>query len=244
MGIGDEYHDATKHIRGKRHDHYWDYNNPPSIFKSYEKAVSKIKLPEPVREGGKPLFEVLNTRRSKRDYTGEPVEISQLGQLLWATQGISAYMGDYPLRTAPSAGALYPIETYLVINNVSSIEKGVYHYNIIEHLLEGLKIGDHSQSIARAALNQSFLSNAAVVFVWTAVLERTKWKYGERGYRYIYKDAAHVCANLYLASTSMDLGCCAIGACYDDEVNEIVGVDGSTETVIYLAGVGRVRASD
>ncbi len=108
-----------------------------------------------------------------------------------------------------------------------------------EHALEMRVQGDLRRSIASAALEQEFIADAGAVFVWTAVPERTKSRYGERGWRYIYKDAAHACANLYLAAVALELGCCAIGACFDDEVNQLLGIDGVTETVVYLASVGR-----
>jgi SagB-type dehydrogenase family enzyme len=239
MHIGDEYHRSTKHVRGKRHNRFWDWKNPPPVYKTYENSLKIIPLPEPEITGGKPLFQTINERRSCRNYSLIPMNIKELSQLLWATQGISAELDGSHLRTAPSAGALYPIDTYLVVNNIERLEKGVYHYNVPRHALEMLREGDFRKGISEAALNQNFLEEAGVVFVWTAVVQRTKWKYGERGYRYIYKDAAHICANLYLAATSLDLGCCAIGACYDDEVDELLGIDGEEEITVYLAAVGK-----
>jgi SagB-type dehydrogenase family enzyme len=241
MSIGDEYHQFTKHTRGKPHGHVWDWRNPPAIFKIYRNPLDMVELPEPDTEGGMPIFTAIARRRSVRDYADEDLALKDLSQLLWATQGISGDVNGYPLRTAPSAGALYPIETYLVVRRVEGLEEGVYHYNVQDHVLELLKKGDFSHAIAVAALNQDFLGEAGVVFVWTALVRRTKWKYGERGWRYIYKDAAHICANLYLAATALGLGCCAVGACYDDEVNELLGVDGEEETVVYLASLGKIE---
>ncbi len=238
--IGDLYHEYTKYSRR-------DISNRisreagPELFIEYTDA-EKIELPESQKQGGMPIWECISTRRSLRNFTGESITREELSQLLYATQGITGDIEGFPLRAAPSAGALYPIETYLVINSVAEIETGIYHYNIHDSNLEFLKKGDFSDKISSAALEQSFLSKASVVFIWVAVPQRTRRKYGERGWRYIYKDAAHICANLYLAATSLKLGCCAIGACFDDEVNSILNLDGKTETVVYMAGVGRVQA--
>ena len=118
---------------------------------------------------------------------------------------------------------------------------GSYHFNVNQNLLEQLAMGDFQFNIAASALDQSMAKEAAVVFVWTAVVERTKWKYRERGYRYLYLDAGHIGQNLYLAATSLGLGCCTIGAFYDDEVNQLIGVDGKKETAVYLGAVGHVQ---
>jgi SagB-type dehydrogenase family enzyme len=237
--IGDEYHEFTKLRRGEPPKHRWRYRAPPELYKIYEDAPL-IKLPEPEKSGGMPIWEAITKRRSCREYSDEAISGEELSQLLWATQGITGEIDGYYLRAAPSAGALYPIETYLVVNHIDGLERGIYHYAVLRHALELLKIGDFRQRIASAALEQEFLARAGVVFVWSAVAARTKWKYGERGWRYIYKDVAHVCANLYLAATSLGLGCCAVGACFDDEVNELIGLDGKEETVVYLAAVGKL----
>ncbi len=238
MGIGDEYHEYTKHTRSGIRRHRIDWSSRPEPFLFYR--AERIKLPPPDKKGGMPIWECITKRRSRREFTGESITLKELSQLLYATQGITGEIEGYPLRAAPSAGALYPIETYLVVNRVEDIDAGIYHYNVLKAELELLERGDFSRYIASAALEQDFLAKASVVFVWTAIPQRTKWKYGERGWRYIYKDAAHICQNLYLAATALNLGCCAIGACFDDEVNEILGIDGEKETVIYLAGVGKV----
>jgi SagB-type dehydrogenase family enzyme len=120
----------------------------------------------------------------------------------------------------------------------------MYHFNGRENELEQLAEGDFGPDIAASALDQSMAKAAAVVFIWTAVVQRTKWKYRERGYRYLYLDAGHIGQNLYLAATSLGLGCCTIGAFYDDEVNGLIGVDGQRETAVYLGAVGRIQGAD
>ena len=158
--------------------------------------------------------------------------------MLWASTGISRKKGNFEFRTAPSAGALYPIETYLCVNNVKGIEPGVCHYSIKNHQLNILKSGDFAVDLARAALDQTMCIEAAVTFIWTAIFQRSKWKYEQRAYRYVYLDVGHIAENLALAATSIGLSSCQIGALCDDEVNKILEVDGTDESVIYMTVVG------
>jgi SagB-type dehydrogenase family enzyme len=148
-------------------------------------------------------------------------------------------MGEYALRAAPSAGALYPVETYLSVQMVEGIEPGIYHYNVRTHDLDRLRPGDFREAVAEAALDQGFLAEAAVVFAWTAVFARSKWKYKERAYRYVYLDAGHIAQNVALAAVALGLGSCQIAALYDDEVNAVLGVDGKEESILYMTALGR-----
>jgi SagB-type dehydrogenase family enzyme len=133
------------------------------------------------------------------------------------------------------------VETYLLVNNVETLEKGIYHFRPHYFDLEFLREGDISGDLARAALGQSMVVGSQVTFIWSAVIERSKWKYRERAYRYIYLDAGHIAQNLYLAGEALGLSVCAIAAFFDDEVNRLVGLDGVKETTIYLATVGRSK---
>ncbi len=199
------------------------------------KKESKISLPKDFVEGSLSAFDSIKTRRSVRDYSKQPLSLKELSTLLFTTQGITS---DYK-RAAPSAGALYPMETYLVVNNVAGLEKGLYHYLVQEHALEVVKIGDFAQEVRKKGLNQAPLENAAVDFIWTAVSERTTKKYGERGIRYIFIEVGHVSENLYLQANSMDIGVVAIGAFDDQAINKFLGVDSEKETVIYINAVGK-----
>jgi len=239
-GIGDRYHRETKYIRGRMGGGFLDWSKQPDLYKRCDHRRGEIQLPEPQQKEGAPLWGVLTERRSRRDFTGNPLSLDQLSQLLWATQGITQIDSDYPFRACPSAGALYPIETYLVVNTVEDLTPGVYHFYCPKHLLEVLAHGSFGRELAEAALGQQMIRKASVVFVWTAVVQRSKWKYGERGYRYIYLDGGHIGQNLYLAATALGLGCCTVGALYDDEINRLIGVDGMEETVVYMGAVGPV----
>jgi len=235
--IGDRFQRETKYDPRKMPRHRLDWQSKPKVYKEYPDAA-KIKLPrfEPTQAMG--LDQALKQRKSVRDFRDKPISEGQLAYLLWASTGVQRVEGGYEFRTAPSAGALYPIETYLVVNSIKGIEPGIYHYSIHAHQLEQLKLGRFGRQTAAAALGQTMCATACVVFVWSAVFERCKWKYGQRAYRYIYLDAGHIAENLALAATSLKRGCCEIGALYDDQTNAIIGVDGIDESVICMAVVG------
>ena len=234
---GDRFQRETKYEPGKMPGHKLDWGTKPDLYKEYPQA-GKIELPafEPAREMG--LDKTLRQRKSIRDFQAGPISMGQLAYLLWASTGIQRVEDGYEFRTAPSAGALYPIETYVVVNNVKSLEPGAYHYAIRSHQLEQLEQRDLRRQIAAAALGQGMCATAAAVFIWSAVFERCKWKYGQRAYRYIYLDAGHIAENLALAAVSLNLGTCEIGALYDDHVNAIIGIDGIEESTICMAAVG------
>ena len=245
-GIGDKFQQETKYepSRIPRHKLLWDAK--PPLYKGYPEA-QKIELVafDPRRfaslceaAGAMILDRALRQRKSIRDFQQQPVSKEQLSYLLWASTGIQRVENGYEFRTAPSAGALYPIETYVIVNDVIDLEEGVYHYSIKAHQLEQLKPGQFRQEITAAALGQGMCQTSAVVFVWSAVFERCKWKYGQRAYRYIYLDAGHIAENLALAAVSLNLGSCEIGALYDNQVNAILGIDDTEESVLCMAAVG------
>lgn len=239
-GVGDRFQERTKYERGKLRGRRLDWAKKPTTYKRYPEAP-KIGLTAPSTEGGMLLWDVLQRRRSERRFQDVPLKESELSQLLWAAQGITREGRGVDFRTAPSAGALYPVETYVVVHNVEGIDAGVYHYDVEQHQLEQLRLGDFQTAIAAAALDQRIAARANVVFVWTAIFERSKWKYEERAYRYIYLDAGHIAQNVALAAEALDLGSCQIGALYDGEANELLGVDGVEESTIYMSVVGRPR---
>ena len=166
--------------------------------------------------------------------------MEQLSYLLWCTQGVKAvFQGAATLRNVPSAGARHAFETYLLINKVEGITPGLYRFLGLEHsLIPVLLDKDIADKITKACLNQNFVKSSAVTFLWIAVPYRMNWRYGERGYRYLYLDAGHVCQNLYISAESINCGTCAIAAYADDELNQILGLDGKEQFVIYLATVG------
>jgi SagB-type dehydrogenase family enzyme len=176
-----------------------------------------------------------------RRFRDAPLAEAEFSQLLWAAQGITRATSDFAFRTAPSAGALYPVETYVVVHFVAGVESGVYHYAVERHELDQLKVGDFRAAVYRAALDQEIAYSANVVFIWTAVFERSKWKYQQRAYRYVYLDAGHIAQNLALGAVALRLDSCQIAAIYDDEANALLGVDGVEESTIYMTAVGREK---
>ncbi len=241
-GIGDRFQQETKYDPDRMDRQGLDWSRRPEPYKDYPSSLARIALPEPDLSSDTSLWNVLARRRSRRSYdTKKLLSIHTLSTLLWAAQGITAQQGEFLFRTAPSAGALYPIETYLSVRSVEDLEPGIYHFRPQAFDLELLKKGDHSDEAAGAALGQAMVAKAQVTFIWSAMVERSKWKYRQRAYRYIYLDAGHIAENLYLAAEALDLGVCAIGALFDDQVNRLIGINGVEESVIYMASVGLLK---
>lgn len=238
--VGDDFQKETKYSRNKRLGGSLDWENKPNIYKEYPEKRT-IQLPVEFPSNPFSLVEALKKRKSTRSFSTKPVSIADLSFLLWACTGIQRKQSNYEFRTAPSAGALYPIETYVIVNNVDDVNEGLYHYNIKMQALEELENKSPAKAVAYAALEQDMIAQAPVAFVWTAVFERSKWKYGQRAYRYVYLDAGHIAENLALSAVSLGLGSCQIGAFFDDEINEILEVDGISESVIYLSVVGHLK---
>ncbi|MGB2600766.1 MAG: SagB/ThcOx family dehydrogenase [Candidatus Omnitrophota bacterium] len=236
-GVGERFQNETKYIRDKMPRGFLDLGAQPKLYKKYPDA-KKIKLSDPVPPKKTDLTEIIQNRKSERDFSDTPISENELSYLLWASTGIARKEHGCQFRTAPSAGALYPIETYLIVNNVDTVEQGAYHYAIDSHVLEELKCGDLRQEITNAALEQGMCAEAAVVFVWTAIFNRSKWKYGQRAYRYVYLDAGHIAAQLSLAAVTLGLGSCQVAALFDNEINNLIGVDGQEESVLYMSVIG------
>lgn len=236
--VGDRFQRETQYVRGEIPGGGLDWANQPESYKIYPDAP-RVALETPRFRGGPSLWELLRQRRSVRAFGEPPLALGDLGRLLWAAQGVTRRAHDIVFRTAPSAGALYPIETYVGAQRVEGLEPGIYHYHVPDHALEELRIGDLRMQTARAALDQRMVLHADVVFFWTAVFERSKWKYKQRAYRYIYLDAGHIAQNFALAAEALSLGSCQIAALYDDEVNALLEVDGERESIVYMTVVGR-----
>jgi SagB-type dehydrogenase family enzyme len=239
-GVGDIFQQETKYKRGELPAGGLDWSRRPAPYKRYT-DVPTITLPPPTCDQSQPYWEVVEKRRSLRDFSDDPLSTLELAHLLWFSQGITREVQGFGLRTAPSAGALYPVETYLVIHNVSEIEAGVYHYAVESHELKELRRGDFRIPVARAALDQEIAYRAPVVFIWTAIFERSIWKYKQRAYRYVYLDAGHIAQNVALSAVALSLGSCQIAAIYDEEANELIGVDGRNESTLYMTVVGKEK---
>jgi SagB-type dehydrogenase family enzyme len=277
-GVGDTFQKGTKYRRNRMQGYVLDWDARPPSYKIYADApLFELPVPitglpgtegavAPVTIGGEPgpreaaaggptehpnLWAAMSRRRSVRQFPDEPLTQAELSQLLWAGSGVTQVSPNHLYRAAPSAGGLYPIETYVVINRVEGIPPGLYHYRVAApgedgavnpergHALEQLRSVPLGEAIAEAALSQGFAQSAAAVFVWTAVFARSRWKYRERAFRYVYLDAGHIAAHVSLAAVALGLGSCQIAAFFDEEVDRIIGVDGENEAAVYMTVVGR-----
>jgi SagB-type dehydrogenase family enzyme len=196
---------------------------------------SVVELPAPRLEGGLSLEGAIAARRSVREYSDAPLSREEVSQLLWAAQGVTAADGA---RAAPSAGALYPLEVYLVAGNVASLEAGVYHYRPGDHTIVRLSAGDQRARLAGAAGGQESVRDGSVIVVFAAVIERTKRKYGERATRYVHIEVGHAAQNVCLEATALGLGAVPVGAFDDAAVHKALGLPAG-EVVLYLIPVGK-----
>ena len=201
---------------------------------SSTEVVMKITLPEPVYDSHTSLEEVLLARRSVRNFSEEPITLQQLSQLLWAGQGITDPSGK---RTAPSAGALYPLKLHVVVGNVEGLAAGIYQYEPETHTLVKTSDGDQRLSLAQVALGQTCVEQGAVDIIITAVYEITTVKYGERGIRYVHIEAGHVGQNICLEAVALELGAVTVGAFDDAGVQQVLELP-EDEVPLYIIPVG------
>jgi SagB-type dehydrogenase family enzyme len=188
------------------------------------------------------FINLVDKRATFRSYTDEKLTLEELAYLLWGTQGVKSILAEKPVtkRTVPSAGSRHAFETYLLINKVEGLKPGLYRYQALDHQLAHLQAPQDIASILTVACqNQPHVKNSAVTFFWDAVATRMVWRYRQRGYRFLFLDAGHVCQNLYLRAEAIGRGVCGIAA-YDDElVNAALGLDGVDQFVIYIATLGK-----
>ncbi|WP_448374331.1 SagB/ThcOx family dehydrogenase [Fervidobacterium sp.] len=216
----------------------------PQFEKPYPKDAFLIALPDFRNIDGlkkMSLFDAIENRKSHRRYEKTPLTLEELSFLLWATQGIRNVTPKATFRTVPSAGARHPFETYLYVRNVEGLEEAIYRYLPIEHSLILHKKDRYlREEIIHATLEQEFVGESAVVFIWSAIPYRTEWRYGPASHKAILLDAGHLCQNLYLACEAIGAGTCAIAAYSQQLMDRFVGLDGENEFVVYLAPVGKV----
>lgn len=197
----------------------------------------EISLPPPTLKGSVSLEEAIKGRRSRRSFRARPLTLSQISQLLWAAQAVTEDGGFK--RAAPSAGATYPLDVYLVVGEkkVDGLQAGVYHYLVHEHALRFLTRGDIRKDLAEACLGQMFIASAPIILTITAEYARTTGRYGERGIRYVHMEVGHVGQNIYLQAEALGLGTVAIGAFYDQAVSRVLHLPGGHEP-LYIMPVG------
>lgn len=218
----------------------WSGGKLISLTKEFEGVIKKSNI-----------LDIINDRKSRRNYSEEELTLDELAFLLWSTQGVKKVIGrerKATIRTVPSAGAKHPFDTYLFINRVEGLEPGLYHYLALEHKLEHIESNsDQVERLTEASCGQAFFANASVAFVWTVTPYRTEWRYTVKAQKYALIDAGHLCQNLYLACEAIGCGACAIGA-YDQELSDnLLHLDSSpssseeNEFVIYAASVGKIK---
>lgn len=221
--------------------------SPPPLQKEFDRdGATIVRLPKVdkgivIQPNIPTLFQ---RRRSRRRYSAEPLSLAQLSYLLWATQGVLRVhsQGEWTVRTVPSAGARHPYETYLVVNRVEGLEPGIYRYLALSHeLLFVVHRPTLRDELYAASYRERFVADAPVCFLWSCIPYRGEWRYNTKAHKSMLLDAGHLCQNLYLAAESIGCGTCAIGGYYQRGVDQMLGLDGEDEFVVYLAPVGKLR---
>ncbi|MGD9164996.1 MAG: SagB/ThcOx family dehydrogenase [Chromatiales bacterium] len=195
------------------------------------------RLPEPVAAIDNPLNPILQQRRTHREFAPQPLSLTQAAQLLWAAQGVTSREG---YRTAPSAGALYPLELHLVVGEIEGLPAGSYRYDAMRHTLTCEKTGDLRPALSAAALYQDWIEQAPAIIVISAVDARTTRKYGSRGVRYVHIEVGHASQNLLLQAVALSLAAATVGAFDDDRLHRLLGL-ADEERPLAIHPVGHPR---
>jgi SagB-type dehydrogenase family enzyme len=215
--------------------------SPPSSFCMLEpplnRAVIGIPLPPPRREGRMSVETALSRRRSVREFGPDALPLESVSQLLWAAQGVTEPSGK---RTAPSAGAIYPLELLLVSGNVSQLGRGLYRYDPKAHTLSLLTGSDLRPPLALASLEQVWFREAPAILIVTAVYERMERKYRRRTERYVHMETGHVAQNVHLQAAALGFGTTVVGAFDDPQVKRVLGLPGD-EHPLWLMPLGKPK---
>ncbi|MEN8175080.1 MAG: SagB/ThcOx family dehydrogenase [Pseudomonadota bacterium] len=195
------------------------------------------KLPQPGLVADARLSDALRERRTVRAFESRPISLAEAGQLLWAAQGVTSGEG---YRTAPSGGALYPLELHLVAGDVEGLPAGIYRYDPAHHSLRAEITGDLRRAIARVALHQHWIAQAPAIVVVSAVYSRTTGKYGDRGVRYVHMEVGHASQNLLLQAVALELGAATVGAFDDDRLQSLLELPENEHPLVILP-VGHPR---
>lgn len=218
----------------------------PPLQKPYDNNAEILALPE-VNESvliKTNILDIFRDRKSNRVYSEECLTLEELSFLLWATQGVKEIRGNNyaTIRPVPSAGARHPFETYIAVNRVAGLKKGIYRYLALTHELLFIKEdAELEENISKLTLGQKFVGKSAVTFVWSVVPYRGEWRYSIVAHKPMLLDAGHVCQNLYLACEAIGCGTCAIAAYDQESFDGYLTLDGEDEFVVYLAPVGKIK---
>jgi SagB-type dehydrogenase family enzyme len=217
-------------------------------FKHYPGAAV-VALPAVAPASGAELETVLAARRSVRRFAARPLALDAVARLLRLAAGLTGELDagaddPQPVRAAPSAGALFPIEAYLAASRVEGVPAGVYHYRVDRHVLERVTSGDPAQRLAEATFDAALFGQAAAVLILTGVFGRSYFKDGERGYRFALLEAGHIAQDALLVAAALGLGATPVGGFVDDEINDLLDLDGVDEAAVYMVAVGHTAAPD
>lgn len=218
----------------------------PPLQKPYNIEDEIIALPEVKQEvlTKTNVLDILKDRKSNRSYSEKSLTLEELSFLLWATQGVKEIRGNNyaTLRPVPSAGARHPFETYIAVNRVEGLKKGVYRYLALTHELLFLFEDDNLENeLSDLTLGQKFIGKSAVTFIWSVIPYRGEWRYSIVAHKPMLLDAGHVCQNLYIACEAVGCGTCAVAAYDQKAIDSFLKLDGEEEFVVYLAPVGKIR---
>jgi len=243
------YLDNDPYMEDFESDQSLNLPQPPLTKPAMADGDARISLPLDFDslERKNDLLALLRERRSARVYTQERMTLSELSFLLWATQGVKKVLNKSyaTLRTVPSGGARHEFETYLLVRKVEGLAPGAYHYLPMDHALEFLHpVEDMEETVTQSLCGQNWGAKANVVFYWSMVAYRVEWRYGIYAHRPALIDAGHVGQNMYLACTALGLGTCAIASFSHDKCNQVFGLDGTEEYMVYAMPVGTIRDAD
>ncbi|HON55834.1 MAG TPA: SagB/ThcOx family dehydrogenase [bacterium] len=203
-------------------------------MKKADTYIETIKLPDPLTTGKMSVEQALYQRRSIRNFKNISLTLQELSQILWAAQGITDKTLNF--RTAPSAGATYPLDLFVAVGNVDSIKQGLYKYNPSNHTLTLIMFGDKRIELANAALGQKAITTAAVNIIFTAIVERTEKRYKERALQYVYIETGHAAQNVYIQAEALNLATVAIGAFYEDKIKKVIN---TAALPVYIMSIGK-----
>jgi SagB-type dehydrogenase family enzyme len=234
--IGPRFHHETSYDRDGFKGKSISHGEAIPLFKEYP-GSEKTKLPMP-EESGTSLVAALNARHSVRSFADRAITLPQLSRLLQSADGASHGTDNYPMRTAPSGGALYPVDMYVAASNVEGLQAGLYHFKPHDSSLELVEAGDFGDRLHGAAFEQGCVGSSPITIVLTARFERSTKKYADRGYRYTYMEGGAICQNIYLQAGALQLGTVAVGAFNDEALNKLLGIDGLSEAALLIMPVG------
>ncbi len=219
----------------------------PPLEKPFLEGAEIINLPEIKGETlqKRDIIEIIDDRKSHRQFTEASLTLDELSFLLWSTQKVKEVTakGYATKRNVPSGGARHPFETYLAISRVEGLKPGIYRYSSLNHQLVYLfAIENQEEKLKEMCNGQGFVGKGAVTFIWSCFPYRGEWRYHISAHKTMILDAGHLCQNLYLASGAIGCGTCAIGSYNQDLMDQFLGLDSDQEFVVYVAPVGKIEA--